>query len=250
MFILNYRIVTNVSQLNENLISETKKKHKKHKKDKKSKKQKQQSSPAYTDRSVASNNLIPELSDNLSNSSMGPFTGSINVPTEQKPSTSDQLFTELLASTIKPIVPKPLVNTIENSKQNVDLSFTGKFGGKHEDSSIINIDSSSSSNSPKSGLMHMNRTQNVMMMGLGASRSSSPSRIISVPLSRSIDVIGSRATTDDENSNQINLRNTMSSVANTYAESSSQVYFKYNDHFDRFDRFDHFKSSFKSYDSK
>ncbi|XP_031640332.1 putative uncharacterized protein DDB_G0282133 isoform X2 [Contarinia nasturtii] len=218
-------IVPNISQLSsESLTNEVlKKKHKKHKKDKKGKKQKQLSSPATTEQtSVTSRPPVLELPDSLSSNSISLFANTSDSMKDQHMPTNSNAFltnvgTSLPSTSInhaaKSVLWTPTITS--NTVSSDDLTFSGRF--KRTDDNIINIDSSSgASNSPKY------HSKSPMLL-TAKSRSSSPSRIFTLPM-RGTDC-GSRIATDEENSSKqhISLLNqNESSQAGPYGDSLVQ----------------------------
>lgn len=222
------RIVPNVSQPSSEYVNNevVKKKHKKHKKDKKSKKQKQQSLPANTDRIPVAGPTVFELPDSLSSNSMSLFANTIDSSKDQHAVvTNNNAFVNSIGSTslpssINPTAPNAKSSLWTSIKSNSvpieDLTFTGKFTKSDDNfSNVINIDSSSASNSPKY------RSQSPGLIPV-ASRSSSPSRINLLPMRGT----GSRIATDEENSSTQHislLQPTESSMTGAYGESLAQV---------------------------
>lgn len=180
-----------IDMQHENTISETKKKHKKHKKEKKSKKQKQSSPAINVERSANASNVVLELPDSLSSSSMSLFTNtSSSAKVQPQPmSTANNSSVHSFNQTIIPPntgqqqqpfgeqppnvqnISRPPSSNANESISADNLTFSGKFT-KIEDNAVISIDSSSCSNSPK----YVNRSQSPLVMPI-VSRSSSPSRI-------------------------------------------------------------------------
>lgn len=240
MIYLFNRNVPNVSQpVSESANNEVvKKKHKKHKKDKKNKKQKHSSPPPPTiDRFLpVTGPPVLELPDSLSSNSMSLFAAntsdSMKDQQQQHHQQQHHLLTNSTAysnsmgislpstsinssATVTATPTKTALWTPGALKSN-DLTFTGKF--TKTDDNIINIDSSSGSNSPK-----YVRTQSPIMISI-TSRSSSPSRLNLLPI-KSTDY-GSRIATDEENSStHVSLlqQQTESSLARTFGDSSVQV---------------------------
>ncbi|XP_055313175.1 serine-rich adhesin for platelets-like isoform X2 [Sitodiplosis mosellana] len=202
-------IVPNVSQPSSESVNNevVKKKHKKHKKDKKSKKQKQSSSPAtLSTATIERIQPIPisapvlELPDSLSSNSMSLFgTTSDSIKDHNVLANNigftNSIGTSLPSTSINASSAKSNASSLwtpsamkSNTVSTDDLTFTGRF--TKTDDNIINIDSSSGSNSPKY-------------------RSQTPQR---TPISRSSSLgvgtagiggsneYGSRVATDEENS--------------------------------------------------
>lgn len=208
-----------------------KKKHKKHKKDKKSKKQKQQPLPASTDRIPVAGPSILELPDSLSSNSMSLFANTSDSIKDQHAVTNNNAFVNSIGSislpstSINPVVSSAKSNPWTPIKSNPvptdDLTFTGKFT-KNDDnfSNVINIDSSSASNSP--------RSQTPVLIP-AVSRSSSPSRINLLQMRGT----ASRIATDEENSSTQHislLQPTESSMTGAYGESLVQVKIQFDCH--------------------
>lgn len=169
-----------------------KKKHKKHKKEKKAKKHKRSMSPTIADRSSIPSRQPPiEMHDSLSSNSMSLFANSDSIR-DQHMSTNNSAYMQNVGTSLPPTssnhaskwTPAFGSNTVSSD----DLTFSGRF--KKTDDNIINIDSSSGSNSPKY------RSKSPMLTA--RSHSSSPSRMIAMP-TRGAD-FGSRIGTDEENS--------------------------------------------------
>lgn len=235
MFLLN-RIVPNVGQPSSEIVNSevVKKKHKKHKKDKKSKKQKQSASSASVDRHAAAGDggvgvggsgvPILELPDSLSSNSMSLFATTSDSFKDHHASTNNNAFANSIATSLPSTslnqsaksalwTANPKLNTVSTD----DLTFTGKF--TKTDDNIINIDSSSGSNSPK-----YHRSRSPMLIPVHPSRSSSPSKLNLLPMRGAN--FGSRVATDEENSSNQHismLQQTESSLASAYGESLVQV---------------------------
>lgn len=256
MPITKSRIVPNVSQPNSesvnNEVVKKDKKHKKHKKDKKSKKSKQSSSPAST---TATTERIPpvsigppilELPDSLSSNSMSLFGTTNDSMKDPHGLSNNNAFTNSIGATL----PSTSIN-VTNAKSNAsssslwtptastiksntvstdDLTFTGRF--TKIDDNIINIDSSSGSNSPK----YRSKTP---IQTTAVSRSSSPSRINLLPIRGGMasaigSEYGSRVATDEENSSTQHIsliQQTESSRASPFGESLVQVCAILNEYF-------------------
>lgn len=226
-----YRIVPNVSQPSSEHVSNevVKKKHKKHKKDKKSKKQKQSSLPATSSMTILTTtaSTVPiervhpvtigasvlELPDSLSSNSMSLFGTTSDSMKDHNVLSNNIGFTNSIGTSL----PSTLLNAssvksntsslwtptaMKSNTVSDDLTFTGRF--TKTDDNIINIDSSSGSNSPKY------HSQTPMLTTTAVSRSSSPSsRINLLPMRSGVGKIGSgggsieygsRVATDEENS--------------------------------------------------
>lgn len=197
---------TNEHRSSQSITTETKKKHKKNKKEKKEKKKKHSSS-TVTDKSVEQQQmqhqhpaimsppLIPpmrvtmsapiilDLADSLSNSSMSLFnstTGSMKHLPKSNVSGDNGGGSRSMSRCSSTIPP-------------ADLTFSGKFS-KAEDT-VINIDSSSCSNSPKYAKLPSERSHSPCPLAL-PSRSSSPVQMKKLLANRTINV------TDDDNIGQ------------------------------------------------
>lgn len=232
VIVLFNRIVPNVGQPSSEIVNSeiAKKKHKKHKKDKKSKKQKQSTTLANTERHATSGNdgggvTVLELPDSLSSNSMSLFANTCDSFKDHHALTNNNAFANSIATSLPSTsinqsaksahwTSNPKINTVATN----DLTFTGKF--TKTDDNIINIDSSSGSNSPK-----YPRSRSPILIPVHPSRSSSPSRMNLLPM-RSAD-FGSRVATDEENSSNhhisIQLQQTESSLASAYGENLVQV---------------------------
>lgn len=231
---LNFnRNVPNVSQPSSEILNSSEvvkkesKKHKKHKKDKKSKKQKQ-SSPSLDRTSSMAGPPILELPDSLSSNSMSLFATTSDSIKDQHMSINNNAFANIIGTSL----PSTSVNVVASAGTSKstgpwttapksstvptdDLTFTGKFT-KNDDNIIINIDSSSGSNSPK----YPRRSP---MLITATSRSSSP-RINLLPMRTA--EFGSRVATDEDNSSTQHIsliQQTDSQLTSPFEESIVQV---------------------------